>query len=158
LGRLATSAENVQEMVNQGLLPTLLGVLKRHPDDKELVNNAMMAMETTMLLPEVNPKLKKLNAEPAIEDVLGHHEGDMMIQSVGQRILDGLAVDPEEVKAKEKKAAEEAKQAADAAERERVARMEQERLDKEMKAKKEAEAEAERARLEAEKKKTIKRS
>jgi len=156
LGRLATSAENVQEMVNQGLLPTLLGVLKRHPDEKELVNNAMMAMETTMLLPEVNPKLKKLNAEPAIEEVLGHHEGDMMIQSVGQRILDGLAVDPEEVKAKEKKAAEEAKQAADAAERERVARMEQERLDKEMKAKKEAEAEAERARLEAEKKKRLK--
>jgi len=60
------------------------------------------------------------------------------------------------VKAKEKKAAEEAKQAADAAERERVARMEQERLDKEMKAKKEAEAEAERARVEAEKKKRLK--
>jgi len=60
-----------------------------------------------------------------------------MIQEVGGRILDALKVDPEEVKAKEKKAAEEAKQAADAAERERVARLEQERLDKEMKAKKE---------------------
>jgi hypothetical protein len=120
LGRLATSADNVQEMVNQGLLPTLLGVLKRHPDDPELVNNAMMAMETTMLLPDVNPKLKKMNAEPVIEDVMGHHEGDPMIQEVGARILDALAVDPEEVKAKEKKAAEEAKQAADAAERERV--------------------------------------
>jgi len=108
-----------------------------------------------MLLPEVPPKLKKLNALPAIEDVMGHHEGDPMIQEVGARIIDGLKVDPEEVKAKEKKAADEAKQAADAAERERVARLEQEKQDREMKAKKEKEAEAERARQEQEKTKKI---
>ena len=53
---------NVQKMVAAGLLPLLMSVLLAHPDDRDLVKAAILAIETACLLPENVEKLRKLKA------------------------------------------------------------------------------------------------